>query len=255
MDEFTNSLNVGRFESVNGLWNDLRLNDPWSVGYTTTLVETQEFPDKESWESFYYSSGEARAIEVSKLSQQVQDKLNNEQLVLTNEHEIAQMRWNLKTLNLHFGRTKEQIRAKGKILFEAALKKRIDITEAECVEAVRYRTICQTWNGVVIRERKAIQLLKQAFTALMFVKTPGEFDYEYAVDFQLYNAEKLLCGIQVKPASYQKSNASYVLNAKAANKRKNEKYHKRYGVPVIDVIYEKGQITNLQVLEQIKKLV
>jgi hypothetical protein len=255
MDEFVNSLDIGRFESTNGLWNDLMLNDPWSVGYVTTLIETKEFVDKEDWENYYYSSGETRAADLSKLSLQLQQKLDDEQLVLKNKNEINQMDWNLKNLNFNYGRTKQQITHKGKILFNTALQKGINITEAECVEAVRFRTICQTWNGVIIRERKTIELLKRTFPSISFVKTLGDFDYEYAVDYQLYNGDKLLCGIQIKPSSYNKSNAPYVLKAKAANKRKNDNYNTKFQVPVFDLIYEKGQILNSQILESIKKLV
>ena len=255
MDEFINSLNIGRFESTNGLWNDLMLNDPWSVGYVTTLIETKEFLDKEDWENYYYSSGEAREAKLSKLNLQLRQTLNDEQLVLRNKGEISQMDWNLKNFNFNYGRTRQQINRKGKILFDAALQRGINITEPECIEAVRFRTICQTWNGVIIRERKTIQSLKQAFPNIGFIKTAGDFDYEYAVDYQLYDGDKLLCGIQIKPSSYDRSNASYVRNAKAANKRKNDNYYNRFHVPVFDIIYEKGQILNSQVLKSIEKLV
>lgn len=255
MDEFVNSLNVGRFERTNALWNGLMLNDPWSVGYVTTLIETKEFMSKEDWENYYYTSGEMRQAELSKLGLQLQEKLNDEQLVLRSKAEVGQMDWRLKNLNFYFGRTKQQISCKGKILFSAALERGIDITEAECVEAVRFRTICQTWNGVVVRERRTVELLKRVFPAINFLKTPGDFDYEYAVDYQLHKGDKLLCGIQIKPGSYGRSNAPYVRNAKAANKRKNDKYRTNFGVPVFDLVYEKGQILNAQALENIKRLV
>ena len=56
MDEFTNKLNTALFESTNALWNDLMLNDPWSVGYVTTLIEMDTFDNKEEWETFYYKT-------------------------------------------------------------------------------------------------------------------------------------------------------------------------------------------------------
>jgi hypothetical protein len=37
MDEFVNTLNVAGFENTNSIWNLLMLNDPWGVGYVTTL--------------------------------------------------------------------------------------------------------------------------------------------------------------------------------------------------------------------------
>jgi len=255
MDEFINSLNIARFESTNGLWNDLMLNDPWSVGYVTNLIETTEFRNKEEWEEFYYNSGENRDAELCKLSPELKEKLDNEQLILKNKNEIADLSKDLKNLNFNFGRTKLQIKQKGKILYQSAIKKGIDITETECAEAVRFRTICQTWNGVVIRERKTINLLKQNFSELNFQKTNGHFDYEYAVDYQAFKGNVLICGIQIKPASYTRSNATYVIKAKSANKRKNEKYTEKFKVPVFDIFFEKGQILNSQVLRKIKEIV
>jgi hypothetical protein len=254
MDEFINPLNTGRFESTNGLWNELMLNDPWSVGYVTTLIETTEFRTKEEWEAFYYHSGELRNVKLSALASTTKALLNDEQLVRRNKPAIRQLDWSLKNLNYQFGRTHGQLQCKGTILYQAALQRRLPITEAECIEAVRFRTICQTWNGVVVRERKAIVLLQEQLPQVRFEKTAGETDYEFAVDYQLYAGNRLLCGIQIKPASYGCSKAPYVVNARAANKRKNNQYHQRFGVPVFDVLYEKGQLINGQVTDNISRL-
>src|SRR5882724_3149153 len=140
MDEFVNELDTGKFESTNGIWNQLMLNDPWSVGYVTTLVESRIFKSKEDWEEYYYSSGDQRNIQLSNLSKEIADKMNDEQLIRVNKSQIETMSWNLKNLNFQFGRTKNQIAVKGKILFAEALKRNIDITEEECIEAVRFRT-------------------------------------------------------------------------------------------------------------------
>lgn len=106
MDEFINRLNIALFESTNGLWNDLMLNDPWSVGYVTTLIEMKTFDNKEDWESFYYESGEERDNKISKLSIELQNKINDEQLVLKNKSEIYNMSWSMKNINYNYGRTK-----------------------------------------------------------------------------------------------------------------------------------------------------
>ena len=254
MDEFINSLDIARFESTNGLWNELMLNDPWSVGYVTTLIETQEFKNKEAWESFYYSSGEQRQAELAKLPSDLVGILNNEQLVRTNKGEILQMGWSLKNLNFSYGRTILQMETKGTILYESAIKRGIAISRAECIEAVRFRTICQTWNGVVIREKRTIALLQQKFPGLGFHKTDGNFDYEFAVDYQVFKQDALICGIQIKPNSYNRSTAPYVRLAKAANKRKNRNYSDQFGVPVFDIFYERGQILNENVMDDLTKL-
>ena len=129
MDEFINSLNTARFESTNGLWNDLMLNDPWSVGYVTTLIEMETFNNKEVWEAFYYNSGESRILKIGELTSDLRERLNDEQLALRNKSEIYKMSWELKNLNYNYGRTQLQIAYKGNILFQQATRKGIDITE------------------------------------------------------------------------------------------------------------------------------
>lgn len=82
----------------------------------------------------------------------------------------------------------------------------------------------------------------------------GEFDYEFAVDYEMFNNGKLICGIQIKPNSYVVSNAPYVRAAREANRKKNENYSQKYGVKVFNIIFEKGNILNQDILEAIRKL-
>lgn len=60
MEEFKLSINIDKFRSTNGIWNDLMLNDPWSVGYVSQLIETKEWVSKEEWEEFYYLKGKEK---------------------------------------------------------------------------------------------------------------------------------------------------------------------------------------------------
>ncbi|GHT57138.1 hypothetical protein FACS18945_0680 [Bacteroidia bacterium] len=252
MEEFVNTLDTARFESTNGLWNELMLNNPWSVGYVSTLIETREFQNKEDWESYYYQSGEERSEKNNALPINIQIKLNDEQLVRVDRSSINSLSWDYKNLNYNQGRTREQIANKGRILYQEALQRGIDITEEECVEAVRFRTICQTWNGIIIRERRTIKILQERFPNVTFKKTDGNFDYEYAVDYQLFKNDVLICGIQIKPSSYNNSRAPYVLNAKAANRRKNSNYSITFDVPVFNVFFERGAILNQDVISLIQ---
>ncbi len=216
MDEFINSINSARFESTNGLWNELMLNDPWSVGYVATLIEMETFKSKEEWEAFYYNSGENRNVKISGLPSELKEKLNDEQLVLRNKAEFIKLSSNLKSFNFYYGRTRQQIAFKGNILFQHATKNELNIAEEECIEAVRFRTICQTWNGIVIRERNCINSLNRFFPGIDLISTNGEFDHKYAVDYQLKNEGKLICGIQIKPKSYL-GKTPYLQKAQSAN--------------------------------------
>jgi hypothetical protein len=254
MDEFINPINRQTFESTNGLWNELMLNDPWSVGYVTTLIEMRPFKQKEEWEAFYYETGEMRLSKVSLLPRERQETLNNEQLVRRNRDFIYQLDSSVRNLNYSHGRTKQEIRHKGHILYKAAQAKGLGITEQDCVEAVRFRTICQTWNGVVIRERNTVRTLNKKFPQVIFESTSGEFDHRYAVDYELKLQETLICGIQIKPKSYL-GKALHLKKAQAANARKNQAYLNEFGKPVFNVISKgNGEVINTDVIGKISEL-
>jgi len=254
MDEFILNFDRDKFKSTNSLWNDLRLRDPWSVGYVTILIEMKTFNSKEEWENYYYETGLERETKIKELQNTLQEKLNDELLSLTNEREIYDMSWDLKNLNLNYGRTKERLHRKGEILHENAVKKGLNITLVECIEAVRFRTICQTWNGIILRERNTVSVLKNKFSTLEFISTNGDFDYKYAVDYELKKNGELICGIQIKPKSYL-GNVPYLIKAQNANLRKNRLYTDEFGVPVYNVISKReGEIINHEVINKIQEL-
>ena len=60
MDEFVLGIDKDKFRSTNAKWNELMLNDPWSVGYVSTLIEASNWKSKEEWEETYYASGAVR---------------------------------------------------------------------------------------------------------------------------------------------------------------------------------------------------
>jgi hypothetical protein len=255
LEEFVNLLDIARFESTNSPWNESMLNDPWSVGYVTTLIEMSDFHSKEEWEAFYYRSGEERLTKLNALQENERNILLDDRLQLTNRSMIHSLSWNLKNLNYNYGRTEIELAAKGRILFEAARKRELSITEDECTEAVRFRTICQTWNGIIIRERNTIKLLKQRFSNVEFRSTKGEFDHKYAVDHELLNGGKLICGIQVKPKSYL-GKAPHLVKAQQANTRKNAAYQRAFSVQALTVISKpNGEVLNPEVVDSISQLV
>ncbi len=255
MYEFENTIDRKRFESTNSLWNELMLNDPWSVGYVVSLIESRSFARKEDWEEFYYESGEIRNQKIAELDAALCHKLNDEMLVLKNRSEVRQMSKELLHFNYYFGRTHEQLTEKAVILFQEAVNRSIDITIQECIEAVRFRTICQTWNGVVIRERNTIKTLREIFPDCRFVSVKGEYDHRFAVDYELFRGDNLTCGIQIKPETYQ-GKSSYLFTARKANEKKNLHYSKKFGKPVLTLISKSsGEVVNAEILSQISALV
>lgn len=101
---------------------------------------------------------------------------------------------------------KEDLMQKAKVLYENTTSPRLSIDE--CFECVRFRVSCETWNGIVHREKNAIACLKEMFPKIDFQKVSGKKDYQYAVDYELFLNGLLLGGIQIKPQSYL-GNANY----------------------------------------------
>jgi hypothetical protein len=254
MDLFQLSIDKKLFEQTNTLWNKLMLNAPWSVGYVSTLIENKSFSAKEDWESYYYQSGSERTRLLNSLSPNHQKMLNDEKLIRTDKNTIKELSSELIAINTQYGRTKKQLAFKGNILFQDAITSKIPITKKDCVEAVRFRTICQTWNGIIIREKNTIKEMSDIFTDCTFAKTDGEFDHLYAVDYLMYKNKQLVCGIQIKPQSYM-SKVPYVNKAKKTNERKNSRFKEKYDRPVWDIISElNGTIINKIALSKIKEL-
>ena len=248
MDEFVLDIDKEKFRSTNGKWNELMLNDPWSVGYVSTLIEAANWKSKEEWEQTYYASGENRNKYIEQNSSRLGHTLEffNDVTVPYNKANYYALSWDIKNVNTQRGRTKEDFAAKGNSY---------GLTLEECIECVRFRVICETWNGIILRENNTVTTLQRMFPNLKFVKAEGEMDHTYAVDFQVYKDEKLLCAIQVKPKSYLQ-NAPYIVKARQANANKYAAYKAKYGVSVLTVIStSKGEIQNTEVLTQIRALI
>lgn len=249
MSEFINNLDATKFRLTNAKWNDLRLNDPWSVGYVSTLIESIVFSSKEDWENFYYNSGTERNQVLSQHTQETQNKLNDFMLKYNNPSEIERLDWSLKNLNFQYGRTQDQLSHKGEILHREINS--VNISVNECIEAVRFRTICETWNGIIIRERNTINVLNDSLQDSEFKKVDGSFDHKYAVDYELFIESNLICGIQIKPESYTR-NVSYINKARTANRNKNQLYKNDFAKNVYDVIARTdGTIINPGVIDSI----
>lgn len=246
MDEFKLPISIDKFRSTNAAWNNLMLNDPYSVGYVSQLIECKEWSSKEEWEQFYYDSGEER----DKLLGENRAILNDDSLQLTKKHIIQSLTWQQKNLNYQYGRTKNDLMSKARKL-NAAVR---SLTLEECYECVRFRTICETWNGIIIREANTIKTLSSLFPIYEFRKTDGHTDHTYAVDYEIYSNGILRCGIQIKPKSYT-FNAPYLQKARNANLQKYEAYKKKNGVPVYTIISKgNGEILNNDVILKLRSL-
>ena len=246
MDEFFLNIDMSKFRSTNGPWNQLMLNDPWSVGYVTSIIEYKNFNKKEEWEELYFSTGSYRDKLITGNHPESALLLNDESLVRTNKEKVLKLPYELKQLNYTHGRTIDQLYQKGEILYKYMKNNGSNITVDECVECVRFRVICETWNGVILRERNTIEVLQNLYPHYEFKKVSGEVDHKYAVDVEVYKQGVLIIGLQIKPKSYL-SKAPYIIKATSANTKKNNEFYRIFGVKVVNVISNtKGEIFNFE---------
>ncbi len=256
MDEFVLSIDKNKFRSTNGKWNELMLNDPWSVGYVSTLIEAANWKNKEEWEQTYYASGKARNALIEQKASELglSKEFFNDTTIPHNKAKYYALSWDIKNINTQKGRTREDLREKGRILYEAVKYNGYGLTLDECIECVRFRVICETWNGIILRENNTIETLSRLFPGLRFEKADGEMDHTYAVDFQVFSkiTNTLVCAIQVKPKTYM-GNAPYIVKARFANSNKYAAYKEKYGVEVLTVIStNKGEIINQEIITKIR---
>jgi hypothetical protein len=251
MLEYILTIDAEKFRLTNAPWNSLMLNDPWSVGYVTTLIELVSFAEKEEWENFYYESGLQREKLIEKLNVENKNIINDETLIRINRNIVNQLRWDLKNINTQYGRTKDSLYRKAQLLYEKVKNDIVGITLDECFECVRFRVICETWNGVIIRERNTVKNLLIQFPNTEFRKVNGEMDHTFAVDYELYKNNILTSAIQIKPQSYTWS-TPYIEKARNTNRYKNQNYLKKFGVQVYDVISNsKGDIINTDIIKNL----
>lgn len=222
MEEFVLKIDPEKFRATNECWNQLRLNDPWSVGYVSLLIESETFNTKEDWEKFYFESGVKRNFLIEKLPDNIKDALRK-------YHPADASIGELSLLNYNYGRTEVDFKEKSKILRSNA----DFLDENEAYECVRFRVICETWNGIILRERNTLKTLKAIFSdEVSLIKTSGEFDHRYGVDYECLKNNVKLFGIQIKPESYLFGDNVYINRAKKANKDKNAQYEKDFNIPV-----------------------
>lgn len=250
--EFQLTIDSAKFRATNAAWNQLMLNDPWSVGYVSTLIEMESYSTKEDWEDFYYKSGEKRNELLKNVDVNVFQVLENDKDIRKSKATARNFDWKTRSINTSYGRTKEQLLEKGKLLRDLMKNNGVALSENEAFECVRFRVICETWNGIIIRERNTVHKLSALFPTTEFRKVSGEMDHQFAVDYELYYHGKLAAAIQIKPTSYN-GTAAYILKAKRANNIKNELYFEKFGAKVIDVLSDtKGNIQNAEAIEKLK---
>lgn len=251
MELFTHDMDLALFRSTNEVWNQLGLNAKWSVGTVTEIIQQRSFVTKEEWQQYYYESGRERLRLIQSLPSEDRELLLRRKAPRFIKEE-------LRFLNTHYGRTPEELDEKGRLLYESMVQKDPTITLELCQSAVHYRVIGETWNGVMVREQRTISnLMKQVREWGVdhgeWRKTPGDFDYQYEVDYELFLNQQRVVGLQIKPDSYR-GFTPYLEQAKRINLYKNEQYYAAFQTPVLYVYANsKGQITNNSEVQSVLK--
>lgn len=254
MDIFENEVNLNLFKKTNDIWNKLGLNSPWNVGVVSQLIKNKEFKNKEDWYDYYFESGEKR-LEILK-------SLKEEDQVLLTKVKMKGVKTDLSYINYEYGRTKKEIMNLGKIMYECimAQENKLNITLAECQYIAFFRTVCETWNGVKIRETETKKNIENYFLDkniyISLINVSGKFDAKYAVDYEVYYDGSIVCGLQIKPESYIDQKTSYIYKSHKINVSKNENYNKKYNREVLYVYStQEGIVINKDVLDSLEKIV
>ena len=98
---------------------------------------------------------------------------------------------------------------------------------------------------------KLTQYLIELGYEVSLIDTSGKFDSYYGVDFELYYEGYIVCGIQIKPVSYTKTNEGLQKSIEL-NKVKNNLYNEKFNRNVY-YIYSKqnGYIENKEVIDEL----
>lgn len=251
MDLFKNEVNDKKFKSTNDLWNKLGLNTSWSVGYVSNIIKSK-FKSKEEWKEYYFKSGIERQNRLKKLPISEQNALNS--LTINNYHGKN------AHLNYNFGRTRNEIAQKGLILYEHIVKagNPLQLTETECMLIAYFRVVCETWNGIAVREYNTRDYIEKYFKdrgrMISLIDTSGRFDCSFGVDFEVYHEGNIECGLQIKPPSYN-GDKEYLKTAKIMNNDKNTKYKEQFNREVLYVYSEvSGEICNKEILKSLDNI-
>ena len=213
------------FSALNRPFNDLKLNASANVGSVANMVRCGDFHSKEEWAAAYFFSGTMTARSRALLAKKYQERRAS-----VDEVKV------LMDLQRNSGRSRKELGVLGVKLHSYVMENPDKYPDAhgatlkQCQYAVYYMVICTTWNGIALRERNTIEMLKQAMPGAEFrLSTPeedaGGVDYIALVD------GTAVCGLQIKPVSYMKrENAQTARNAAL-----HSLFEAEHGYPVVTV--------------------
>jgi len=220
---------------TNAIWNQCRINHPWSVGYTSHLVTDKRFDRFDDWVSHYFHTGIIRDFMVADIEDNKERELATAPLIGDGLiSQVKRLPEATKSLNFYMGRSWDMVNEKCEVFQSILEKENIKITERETTQIFLQRIIIDTWNGHA-RERNTVSKMQLKNKNLSFICSDSREDFNYGIDYWIYHLGELLGAIQIKPESYMRK-SPYIKKAKLANRRKNARFSRTYNVPVWTVI-------------------
>lgn len=221
-------------QRTNAVWNACQVNLPWSVGYTSHLIDTKEFVCLDAWVTYYFDSGDRRDLLIDDLhDKQSRLMLLSITIPLRCSPTTARLGEDLQRLNLEYGRSWEAMEHRAYYFQKALQAQQIHFPLRVCYKIALQRVLIDTWNGKA-REVNTIAIIRAMYPELNWMSSGAWEDFNYGIDYQMSKEGRLLGAIQIKPLSYRGA-SSYILKAQKANKKKFDQYTMDLGVPVFVV--------------------
>ena len=201
--EYESLRNKYWYRLTNGAWNASGINHPQNIGYLMFHIGNLRPNSYEVWEEYFYNkiAGKGKLLEYAK---------------------------KFKTF----------------VLRDKCITDRFDYASLDLetyYNMVTCRLVYETWLGY-FAEVAAGKLLSSCLTEkgynIKLKPLKPEDDNKYAVDYKLYYADKLICGVQVKSCNYHKSNQDIVKKTISSNEKKNQLFTSLYHVPVHYIYYK-----------------
>lgn len=243
------------FRSTNNPWNDLNLNAGWSIGLITKIVGANSFQSFEEWENYYFETAQKRQSLLKKAVPASRQRLMDLRSVFTPTKPFKRglTRYEVDINEAH-GRTMEELTFIAKCLHEEVVKRGnpYGLTEEDCMNHVYIRVVDEAYIGIQ-REVNTIKTLAKHYPELVFSFTEADKDRHYAIDAEVFDQSgKLLCGLQIKSAFFNRGKTRAMKSAQSFNLKKHEQYANRFGVPAYFVHSTvEGDIQNNETFERL----
>lgn len=245
------------FRSTNGMWNYLSLNQGWSIGLLMKIVGNRRFKSFNEWETYYLKSGEERKRALMKLPVHIRKKLEDLRAHYTDPpgYKKGLSDEHFK-INHNMGRTMEDLEFLATVLYDEVKRtgNPFNMTLEDCINHVYIRVVDEIYIGIQ-REDNTLTTLEKEFPELRFKNTKPYIDRKYAIDAEVYDGRKLVCGIQIKSPFYLKGRTDEMRESLSHNEQKMQNYREEFDTEAFFVYSEvTGEIKNPEVLNKIRKL-